>query len=54
MHLQFVEPSKHNADIIIPVGVNSVALDLLVSRLKSAITDAEVESGEGPPTVDSL
>ncbi len=34
MHLQFVEPSKRNADIIVPVGLNSVALDLVVSRLK--------------------
>lgn len=35
MHLQFVEPSKRNADIIVPVGLNSVALDLVVSKLKS-------------------
>jgi uridine kinase len=34
MHLQFVEPSKRNADIIVPVGLNSVALDLVVSKLK--------------------
>mmetsp|Transcript_8168 Transcript_8168/g.12198 ORF Transcript_8168/g.12198 Transcript_8168/m.12198 type:complete len:345 (+) Transcript_8168:15-1049(+) len=37
MHLQFVEPSKRNADIIVPVGLNSVALDLVVSKLKSVI-----------------
>lgn len=35
MHIQFVEPSKRNADIIVPVGLNSVALDLVVSKLKS-------------------
>lgn len=35
MHMQFVEPSKRNADIIVPVGLNSVALDLVVSKLKS-------------------
>jgi len=35
MHLQFVEPSKRNADIIVPVGLNSVALDLVVSKLKA-------------------
>jgi uridine kinase len=34
MHLQFVEPSKRNADIIVPVGLNSVALDLVVSKVK--------------------
>jgi uridine kinase len=33
MHLEFVEPSKKNADVIVPVGVNSVALDLIVSKL---------------------
>lgn len=34
MHLQFVEPSKRWADIIIPEGGNnSVALDLIVGRL---------------------
>jgi uridine kinase len=35
MHLQFVEPSKRNADIIVPVGLNSVALDLVVAKLQS-------------------
>lgn len=40
MHLQFVEPSKRNADIIVPVGLNSVALDLVVSKLKSHLADA--------------
>jgi uridine kinase len=35
MHMQFVVPSKRNADIIVPEGLNSVALDLVVSRLKS-------------------
>lgn len=40
MHLQFVEPSKRNADIIVPVGLNSVALDLVVSKLKSHLAEA--------------
>lgn len=35
MHLQFVEPSKRNADIIVPIGLNSVALDLVVNKLKN-------------------
>ncbi|KDO24056.1 hypothetical protein SPRG_10843 [Saprolegnia parasitica CBS 223.65] len=35
MHLTFVEPSKRVADIIVPVGVNAVALDLIISRLRS-------------------
>jgi uridine kinase len=38
MHLQFVEPSKRWADLIIPEGgENRVALDLIVGRLRSAL-----------------
>jgi uridine kinase len=38
MHLQFVEPNKRYADIIIPEGgFNQVAIDLLIARLKSVI-----------------
>jgi len=40
MHLQFVEPSKRWADIILPEGGrNQVALDLLVARLRSVIRE---------------
>lgn len=35
MHLEYVEPSKRNADIIVPSGLNSVALDIIVSKLQS-------------------
>ncbi len=36
MHLQFVEPSKHWADIIIPRGAeNTVAIDMVVTKIKS-------------------
>lgn len=35
MHMMFVEHSKRVADIIIPHGVNSVALDMIISRLHS-------------------
>ena len=38
MHLQFVEPTKRYADVIIPEGgVNRVAIELLIARLKSAV-----------------
>lgn len=38
MHLQFVEPSKRRADLIIPEGGdNRVALDLVVSKLRTVI-----------------
>jgi len=35
MHIQFIEPSKRVADIIIPQGgENEVGIDILVSRIK--------------------
>jgi uridine kinase len=37
MHMEYVEPSKRNAHIIVPVGLNEVALELMVSRLKASI-----------------
>ncbi len=40
MHLQFVEPSKRWADLIIPEGgENHVALDLVIGRLRHYLTD---------------
>ncbi|MFT3774434.1 MAG: hypothetical protein QM820_54435 [Minicystis sp.] len=38
MHLQFVEPSKRWADLIIPEGGNNkVALDLIISKLENVL-----------------
>ena len=38
MHLQFVEPSKRWADLIIPEGGNNrVALDLIIGRLRTVV-----------------
>lgn len=38
MHLEFVEPSKRYADVIIPEGgSNLIALDLIIERLKQFI-----------------
>ena len=40
MHLQFIEPSKRYADIIIPEGGrNRVAIDLLVTKVQSMLRD---------------
>lgn len=37
-HLQFIEPSKKYADIIIPEGgYNDVAIDLIYQKIKSII-----------------
>lgn len=46
MHLQFVEPSKRYADVIIPEGgLNLVAVDLIVTKVRHFLT--EHEGGEG-------
>lgn len=38
-HMQFIEPSKRYADIIIPEGgYNKVAIDLMVTKVKSIIS----------------
>jgi uridine kinase len=40
MHQEFVEPSKRYADVIIPEGgFNTVALDMVVARIQSLLTD---------------
>lgn len=42
MHLQFVEPSKRHADIIIPGGGwNEVAIDLIVSKMREVLDRTE-------------
>ena len=38
MHLEFVEPSKRYADVIIPEGgLNTVAMDMVVARLRDLL-----------------
>ncbi len=40
MHLEFVEPSKRYADIIVPSGgKNRVAMDMIVSRLRAILAE---------------
>lgn len=40
MHLKFVEPSKRHADVIIPEGgLNTVAIDMVVSRLRDLLRE---------------
>ena len=40
MHLQFIEPTKRYADIIVPQGgQNHVAIDVLTSRIKMHLHD---------------
>ncbi len=38
MHLEFVDPSKRSADVIIPEGgLNTVAMDMVVARLRDLL-----------------
>lgn len=49
MHLEFVEPSKRYADLIIPEGAeNEVALEAVVARVR-AMMSAGVRGALGPP-----
>jgi uridine kinase len=42
MHLEFVEPSKRYADVIIPLGGQNVAaLELVIARILSLLDSAE-------------
>ena len=42
MHLQFVEPSKRWADVIIPEGGdNHIAIDLVIAKLRSVLSETE-------------
>jgi uridine kinase len=42
MHQEFVEPSKHHADIIIPEGgFNEVAIDMIATRIRALLGGAE-------------
>jgi uridine kinase len=44
MHLEFVEPSKRYADVIIPEGgFNDVAIDMVTARLRALLGEAENE-----------
>ena len=41
MHLEFVEPSKRYADVIVPEGGNNlVAMDMIVSRLMAVLQES--------------
>src|ERR1051326_783191 len=45
MHLEFVEPSKRWADVIIPKGgENKVAIDMVVTKIRELLSAAEASS----------
>ena len=41
MHKQFIEPTKRNADVILPHGANGPAVDIITTKVKSLIRDLE-------------
>ncbi len=44
MHLEFVEPSKRYADVIIPEGgLNTVAIDMVVARINTLLKETQHE-----------
>ena len=52
MHLEFVEPSKRYADLIIPEGAeNEVALEAVVARIRAL---AAPERGSVPPAARGI
>jgi uridine kinase len=47
MHMQFVEPSKRYADVIIPEGGhNLVSIDLISGKIRERLSSALTMSGE--------
>ena len=48
MHLEFVEPSKRYADIIIPSGgFNTTAIDVIVARVERMLAGGKMRGDEG-------
>jgi len=47
MHLEFVEPSKRYADVIIPKGgYNQVAMDMIIAPIKTMLQEMEHQSAQ--------
>ncbi|XVH31724.1 uridine kinase [Haloferacaceae archaeon DSL9] len=46
MHEQFIEPTKAHADLIIPEGANTVAVNLLKEKIKTEVGGAETRDWE--------
>jgi uridine kinase len=51
MHEQFIEPTKKHADVIIPEGANSVAVDLLKQKVHAEARGETVGPVESPPNI---
>ncbi|HHE72510.1 MAG TPA: uridine kinase [Chloroflexi bacterium] len=50
MHLEFVEPSKRHADVIIPEGgFNEVAIEMVAARIRGLLDEASRPPGTSQP-----
>lgn len=50
MHLQFVEPSKRYADVIVPRGGhNSIAIEMIVAKIHRRLADRAALADKGAP-----
>ncbi len=49
MHEQFIEPTKRNADLVIPEGANSVAVNLLEEKVRAEVTGNAPRTWERSP-----
>ena len=48
MHMEFVEPSKRYADVIIPEGgFNTVAIDMVSDRISSLLVRSQIHEQGG-------
>jgi uridine kinase len=41
MHKQFIEPTKRNADVILPHGANGAAVDIITTKVMSFLHNFE-------------
>ncbi|WP_294764557.1 uridine kinase [uncultured Rhodoferax sp.] len=41
MHKQFIEPTKRNADVILPHGANGPAIDIITTKVKTLVQDLD-------------
>ncbi|MFD1598277.1 uridine kinase [Halobellus rarus] len=54
MHEQFVEPTKKHADLIVPEGANSVAVNLLAEKIHAEVGGAAGRDWERTVTDEAL
>ena len=51
MHERFVEPTRTHADLIVPEGANTVAVNVIQERIRAAVTGSET-SDESENTIE--